>query len=148
MPIQPYLFFNGRCEEAIEFYRKALGAELEMLMRFSESPDPPPPEMVPPGHEHKVMHASLRIGSDVVMMSDGCPGEPTKFDGFALSVMADDAVQATQRFEALADGGEVRMPLGATFWSPCFGMAVDRFGVCWMIGVMPAQAVAPAAKTV
>lgn len=137
MPIQPYLFFNGRCEEALDFYQQALGARLEMLMRFSESPEPPPPGMVAPGQEHKVMHASMRIGDSMVMASDGCPGEPSHFEGFALSLSAADAGQARTLFDALLVGGEVRMPLGPTFWSPCFGMVSDRFGVCWMIDATP-----------
>jgi PhnB protein len=135
MPVEPYLFFEGRCEEAIEFYRKALGAEVEMLMRYKDSPDPPPPGCIPPGSENKVMHASLRIGDATVMASDGmCKGQPS-FQGFSLSLLVPDEATAKQRFDALADGGQVQMPLGKTFWSPCFGMVADRFGVGWMIGV-------------
>jgi PhnB protein len=143
MPIQPYLFFNGRCEEAIGFYQRALGAQVEMLMRFKDSPDPPPPGAVPPGHEDKVMHASLRIGDSVLMASDGCAEEAARFDGFALSLTPADAAQARGLFDALADGGEVRMALAPTFWSPCFGMLVDRFGVSWMVNVI-ADGEAPA----
>lgn len=134
MQIQPYLFFNGRCEEAIEFYRSALGARLEMLMRYRESPDPPPPGMLPPGWEDKVMHASLRVGEAVVMASDGCTAEPG-FSGFSLSIAPPDVAAAERAFAALAEGGKVTMPLGKTFWSPCFGMLTDRFGVNWMINV-------------
>lgn len=134
MQIQPYLFFNGRCEEAIEFYRGAVGARLEMLMRFKESPDPPPPGMVPPGWEDKVMHASLRVGEAIVMASDGCAAEPG-FSGFSLSITPPDVATAERTFAALAEGGEVTMPLGKTFWSPCFGMLTDRFGLGWMINV-------------
>jgi PhnB protein len=134
MQIQPYLFFNGRCEEAIEFYRRALGANLEMLMRFKESPDPPPPGTVPPGWEDKVMHASLRVGEAVLMASDGCAAEPS-FGGFSLSITPPDVATAERTFAALAEGGRVTMPLGRTFWSPCFGMLTDRFGVGWMINV-------------
>ncbi len=137
MPVQPYLFFDGRAEEAIEFYRKALGAEVEMLMRFKDSPEPPPPGMVPPGSENKVMHASFRIGNTVVMASDGgCSGK-TNFQGFALSVSAADQGEAQRMFSALSDGGRVEMPLGKTFFSPCFGMVADRFGVMWMVIVEP-----------
>jgi PhnB protein len=137
MPVQPYLFFDGRAEEAIEFYRKALGAKVEMLMRFKDSPEPPPPGMVPPGSENKVMHASFQIGDTVVMASDGgCSGK-TNFQGFALSVTAADQSQAERMFSALSDGGRVEMPLGKTFFSPCFGMAADRFGVMWMVIVEP-----------
>ena len=131
--IQPYLFFDGRCEEALEFYRKALGAKVEMLMRNKESPEPPPPGMLPPGSEGKVMHASLRIGDSVVMASDGhCRGKPS-FQGFSLSVTARDEAEAKRFFAALSEGGSVTMPLGKTFFSPAFGMATDRFGVGWMV---------------
>ncbi len=135
MPVQPYLFFNGRCEEAIEFYRRALGAKVEMLMRNKESPEPAPPGMLPPGSGDKVMHATLRIGDGVIMASDGtCSGKP-EFAGFSLSLAAKDAADADRLFGALADGGKVQMPLGKTFWSARFGMVTDRFGVGWMIGV-------------
>jgi PhnB protein len=134
MQVQAYLFFNGRCEEAIEFYKTALGAKVEMLMRFKESPDPPPPGMVPPGFENKVMHASLRIGDTTVMASDGCEGNPS-FQGFSLSIAVTDLAEANRLFTALAEGGQVQMPLGKTFWSPGFGMLTDRFGVGWMINV-------------
>jgi PhnB protein len=135
MEVQPYLFFEGRCEEAVEFYRKALGAEVTMLMRFMDSPEPPPPGMLPSGSENKVMHASLRIGDATVMASDGsCKGKPS-FQGFSLSIAPSDEARANAMFAALADGGQVQMPLAKTFWSPCFGMVTDRFGVGWMINV-------------
>jgi PhnB protein len=135
MQVQPYLFFNSRCEEAVEFYRSALGAKVEMLMRYKDSPDPPPPGMVPPGSENKVMHVSLRIGDTTVMASDGsCSGQPS-FEGFSLSISVADRPEAERRFNALADGGQVQMPLTKTFWSPCFGMVADRFGVGWMVSV-------------
>jgi len=135
MPVQPYLFFEGRCEEAIDFYRKALGAEPVLLMRYKDMPGPHRPGMVPPGSESKVMHASLRIGDSEIMASDGrCGGAPS-FQGFALSITPRDEAQARRMFEALLDGGQVRMPLEKTFFSPCFGMVADRFGVTWMIYV-------------
>ena len=135
MQVQPYLFFDGRCEEAIEFYKSALGAKVEMLLRFKESPDRPPPGMVPPGSEDKVMHTCLRIGDTAVMASDGrCQGKPS-FSGFSLSLTARDEGEADRLFAALADGGEVQMPLAKTFFSPRFGMVADRFGVSWMIVV-------------
>jgi PhnB protein len=133
MQIQPYLFFDGRCEEALEFYRKALGAKVEMLMRHKESPEPPPPGMLPPGSENKVMHAALRIGDTMVMASDGhCGGRPS-FQGFSLSVTARDEAEAKRFFNALSEGGQVQMPLGPAFFSPAFGMTADRFGVSWMV---------------
>jgi PhnB protein len=134
MPIQPYLFFNGRCEEAIDFYKKALGAEVTMLMRFKDSPEPPPPGAVPPGHETKVMHASFRIGDSEIMASDGCSdGTAPAFQGFSLSLPARDEAEADRFFAALSEGGKVEMPLGKTFFSPRFGMVADRFGVNWMV---------------
>jgi PhnB protein len=136
MLVQPYLFFDGRCEEAVEFYRRSLGAELQMLMRYSESPEPPPPGMVPPGSEHKVMHASFRIGESVVMASDDCSGQRRAFAGFSLSITVADAAEAKRCFDALADGGKVQMPLGRTFWAPCFGMLTDRYGVGWMLNAL------------
>jgi len=133
MLIQPYLFFDGRCEEAVEFYRKALGAKVEMLMRYKEAPDPPPPGMVAPGSENKVMHASLRIGDTVVMASDGSSRGKPSFQGFSLSISVPDAAACDPIFDALAEGGQITMPLGKTFWAPRFGMLTDRFGVGWMI---------------
>ena len=135
MQIQPYLFFNGRCEEAVEFYRKALGAEVEMMMRFKDSPDPMPPGMLAPGFENKVMHAALRIGGAVLMVSDGMAAGEPDFKGFSLSIDAPDAAGVDRLFAALAEGGRVQMPLGKTFWSPHFGMVTDRFGVGWMVSV-------------
>ena len=137
MHIEPYLFFNGRCEEAVEFYKKALGAEGVVLMRFKESPEPPPPGMIPTGSENKIMHASFRVGDTMVMASDGrCTGQ-TDFQGFCLSITAANEAEAEQKFAALSEGGQVQMPLAKTFWSPRFGMVADRFGVGWMVSVMP-----------
>ncbi|MEO8040580.1 MAG: VOC family protein [Betaproteobacteria bacterium] len=135
MLVQPYLFFEGRCEEAIDFYVRTLGAKVEMMMRFSESPEPVSPGMVPPGSENKIMHASFRIGDTVVMGSDGgCSGKQT-FGGFSLSLTVPNGAEAQSRFAALAEGGEIRMPLTKTFFSSHFGMLADRFGVGWMVMV-------------
>jgi PhnB protein len=133
MEIHPYLFFDGSCEDAIEFYKSALDAEVETLMRYSESPEPPPPGMVPPGFEDKIMHASLRIGGALFMASDDCSQNSPRFDGFSLSLSVPDAATAERMFGALAAAGQVVMPLSKTFWSPLFGMVKDRFGVGWMI---------------
>ena len=133
MQVQPYLFFEGRCEEAIEFYRKALGAEVEMMMRMKDSPEPPPPGMVAPGSDNKVMHASFRIRDTTVMASDGKVSGKPSFQGFSLSIDARDEREADRLFNALADGGQVQMPLGKTFFSPRFCMVADRFGVSWMV---------------
>jgi PhnB protein len=132
MQIQPYLFFEGRCDEAIEFYRGALGAEVLMLMRFKDNP-----EGASHGNGDKVMHASLRIGETTVLVSDGrCLGGPS-FQGFALSLTVPSESEAERLFTALGDGGQVQMPLTKTFFSPRFGMLSDRFGVFWMIYVTP-----------
>ena len=134
MQIQPYLFYDGRCDEAIEFYRRVLGAEVTMLMRFKESPDP---GSVPAGGEDKVMHANLRIGESTVLASDGHGLGRPSFQGFALSVTADDEAQVERIYVGLADGGQVQMPLAKTFFSSRFGMVADRFGVSWMVYVAP-----------
>jgi PhnB protein len=133
--IQPYLFFNGSCEEAIEFYRQAVGAEVQMMMRFKQSPQPPPPGQVPPGFENKIMHASVRIGQTTIMASDGCSTEKPKFEGFSLAISVSTEAEADGVFAALSKGGKVRMPLSKTFWSPRFGMLEDRFGIAWMVSV-------------
>ena len=135
MTIQPYLFLDGRCEEAIEFYRRVLGAEVEMMMRFKDCPEPTP--NATPGTADKVMHASLQIAGSTVLMSDGrCTGQPS-FQGFALSLTAKDPAEAGRLFGALGDGGQVQMALAKTFFSPSFGMVADRFGVSWMVYVAP-----------
>ena len=133
MQVQPYLFFDGRCEEAVEFYRNVLGAEVTMLMRFKDSPEPPQPGMVPPGAEDKVMHANFRLGDSTVMASDGrCQGQPS-FQGFSLTLSVTSEAEAERLFAALGDGGQVQMPLTKTFFSQRFGMIADRFGVSWMV---------------
>jgi PhnB protein len=136
--VQPYLFFDGRCEEALEFYKKALGAKVLMLFRFKESPVPAEtaPGQPPPDGE-KIMHARMVIGNSVVMVSDGrCAGRPA-FEGFSLSVAVASEADVDRYFNPLADGGKVVMPLEKTFFSPRFGMVVDKFGVTWMIIVEP-----------
>jgi PhnB protein len=133
MLVQPYLFFDGRCEEAIEFYRHAAGATVEMLMRNKEAPDPPPPGMLPPDSGEKVMHAQLRIGNSVVMASDGMCAGKSEFKGFSLSLTVADDAEAERRFKLLSDGGTVTLPMGKTFFASRFGMCADRFGVGWMV---------------
>ena len=137
MQVQPYLFLDGRCEEAAAFYRGALGAEVTMLMRFKDSPEPHAPGMIPPGAADKVMHMSFRIGDTTILASDGrCLGRPS-FQGFALSLTVPSEAEAERLFAALAEGGQVQMPLAKTFFSPRFGMVADRFGVAWMVYVAP-----------
>jgi PhnB protein len=130
MQVQPYLFFDGRAEEALEFYKKAIGAKVEMMMKYKDSPAK---EHTPPGGENKIMHACMKIGDTQVMASDGhCAGN-AKFEGFSLSLGAKDDAEADKFFNALADGGQVRMPLGPTFFAQRFGMVADKFGVGWMV---------------
>jgi PhnB protein len=139
MTIQPYLFFDGRTEEALAFYKTAVGAEVEMMMRFKDSPEQPKEGCAPPaGSENKVMHSSFKIGDTVVMASDGhCAGKPS-FQGFALSLTAKNETEAQRFFTGLSDGGQVQMPLGKTFFAKSFGMVADRFGVAWMV-IVPEQ---------
>jgi PhnB protein len=137
MLVQPYLFFGGRCEEALEFYKAAVGADVLALMRFREAPEQHPG--LAPGNENKVMHAAFRIGQTTLMASDGrCDGEP-RFDGFSLSITVRDEAEPDRVFNALAQGGKVEMPLSETFWTSKFGMLEDKFGVGWMISVESRQ---------
>jgi PhnB protein len=137
--VQPYLFFGGRCEEALEFYRDAVGADVTMKLRFDESPDPVPAGMLPPGFGSKVMHSELRIGATTILASDGCSTESSPA-GFSLALSVPTVADADRTFAKLADGGQVTMPLGKTFWSPRYGMLKDRFGIAWMVMVPPANA--------
>lgn len=137
MQVQPYLFFEGRCEEALEFYRTTLDAKVTMLMRFKESPEPMPADMCPPGSDDKVMHASFTIGETTLMASDGrATGSPV-FQGFSLSLSVPTDAEAQRLFSALSEDGKVQMPLAKTFYASSFGMVADRFGVGWMIIVAP-----------
>lgn len=132
--VTPYLFFAGRCEEALEFYRQAVGATIGMVMRFNESPEPPVPGVLQPGFESKIMHSSFTIGGTQLMASDGCD-DRTTFNGFSLSLTVPTEAEADRAFAALADGGQVQMALSKTFWSPRYGMLTDRFGISWMVFV-------------
>lgn len=133
MKIEPYLMFNGRCEEAISFYQTVLGAEVAFLMRFDEAPDK---ECCPPGAEKKVMHATIMVAGNALMMSDGCCDDKPAFQGISLSISVDDIEQGRTLFEQLSEGGLIEMPYAATFWSPGFGVVRDRFGVSWMVNVL------------
>jgi len=133
MTVQPYMFFNGRCEEAAEFYRQAIGAEVTMMLRYKDAPEGPPPGMLPPGSEDKVMHMALRVGGAMVLASDGECSGTSDFKGFSLALTAPDKAGAEAWFNALAEGGQVRMPLGPTFFAPAFGMVTDKFGLGWMV---------------
>jgi len=135
--VQPYLFFEGRCEEAIEFYKKTLDAEVVMMMRYKDCPVSQP-HGTPAGNENKIMHAQVRIGQTVIMMSDNCDGKKRSFEGFSLSLSKSTPAEVDKAFNGLADGGKIQMPLDKTFFSPRFGMVTDRFGVGWMV-IVPQQ---------
>lgn len=130
MYVQPYLIFNGRTQEALDFYQMAVGAKVESLMRFSEAPDQ---SQIKPESKNKVMHASFKIGDTVVLISDGRNQGNPKFDGFALTIQCKDAAEAGKYFTALSEGGQVEMPLDKTFFAKSFGMLKDKFGVHWMV---------------
>jgi PhnB protein len=131
--VEPYLSFEGRCEEALEFYKTAVGAKLEFMMRYKEAPDKPPEGMVAPGSENKIMHCSFLIGDSRIMATDGgCTGGG-KFEGISLALSSKTTAETEKSFNALAQGGQLQMPLGKTFFSPSFGMLVDKFGISWMI---------------
>jgi len=135
MKVQPHLSFQGRCEEAVEFYRKAVGAEVTFMARFKDIPGPHPPGTIPPGGEDKIMHTSFHIGDSVLMASDGsCTGKGS-FQGIQLAIQVNDAATADRVFNGLSEGGQVKMPLMQTFWSPRFGMLTDKFGIEWMVNV-------------
>ena len=134
MKVEPYLMLSGRTEEALAFYNQAIGAKTTMLMRFDESPDKNHPILLPPNCDKKILHGSIPVGDTTVMLSDGMSTEPVTFAGVTLSITANDEAHAKRMFDALSVGGKVFMPLGKTFWSPCFGMTSDTFGVSWMIG--------------
>ena len=148
MQVQSYLIFNGRCEEAIEFYKKTLGAKVEMLMRFSDNPEQPTEQSstgcAQVGDPNKIMHSSFRIGDTVVMASDGMMDGTTEFKGFSLTLNPTNEADARRLFAALSDGGQVQQPLIKTFFSPCFGVLSDKFGMCWMV-VLDEAAAAKAA---
>ena len=129
--VQPYLFFGGRCEEALNYYRTAIGAQVEMVMRYSDSPEAPP-GLLAPGFENKVMHACFQVGGSTIMASDGC-GPGASFTGFSLALSLATEAEVEKAFAALADGGAVKMPLAKTFFSPLYGQLVDRFGIEWMV---------------
>lgn len=133
MNVQPYVFFDGRCEEALDFYKGALGAEVGMVMKFKEHPEASKPGTIPPGSEEKVMHANFRVGDTQIMASDGhCQGKPS-FQGFSLTLNAADDAEADRLFKALGQGGQIQMPMTETFFASRFGMVADRFGISWMV---------------
>jgi PhnB protein len=134
MNIQPYLCFNGRCDEAIAHYKNVLGAQGDQILRFKQGPPDACDEgSIPPNWENKVMHTQVKIGESIVMMSDGNSAEPAKFDGISLTLQVADEAEANRIFSGLGEGGQTIMPLGETFFSPCFGMTTDKFGVTWMV---------------
>lgn len=142
MQVQPYLMFQGRCEEALNFYRDAIGAEIQALMRYSESPEPPPPECTP-ARPDMVMHANLRIGDTQIMASDDPSPGMRPFSGFNLTLTCADTAEAQRHFTALSAQGKATMPLGPTFFAQSFGMLEDRFGVAWIV-IVPQPDCGPA----
>jgi PhnB protein len=150
MQVQTYLIFNGRCEEAIEFYKKTLGAKVEMMMRFSEHPQPQQSASDASGcggmmtDPNKIMHSCIRIGDTAIMASDGMMDGPVEFKGFSLTLNAKDKAEAARLFAALSDGGQVHQPIIETFFSPAFGIVADKFGMGWMVVVEQAAAKAAA----
>jgi PhnB protein len=132
MQVQPYVHFNGRCEEALNFYREVLGGEIVSMMKFSDAPQK---EMIPPGGENQVMHASMRVGDTELFASDGITDPAHKMSGFSLSIAVASPEEGQRVFKAMAQGGEVTMPFEPTFWTSGFGMLVDKFGVAWMVNV-------------
>jgi PhnB protein len=135
--IQPYLFFRGRCEEAISYYKEKLGAEVIMMLRFKDNPEKPGPASVPSALDQKIMHASLRIAGATIMLSDGMKSGPVDFHCMALSLSVASEAEADRLFNALASDGTVEMPMAKTFFAPRFGSVADKFGVSWMIMVEP-----------
>lgn len=133
MEVQPYLVFDGRCEEALEFYKKAIGAKVDSLLRMMDSPEPAPPGTLPPGSENKVMHATFHVGATTIMASDGYAKGNPRFEGFSLSISVATEADADRLFNALVEGGQVKMALAKTFFSKKFGMLADKFGVGWMV---------------
>ena len=136
--ITPYLIFGGQCEEALKFYKQSIGAEIDFMMKFNESPEPMAPGALAPGFENKVMHASFRVYNNPIMASDG-DGRGDKLGGFSLAVATDSSDEVSKIFHALSPQGQVIMAPGATFWSPCYTMFVDRFRVCWMAMVRQSE---------
>jgi PhnB protein len=133
--IEPYIFFGGRCEEALEFYKNAIGAQVLFMMRFKESPTPHPEGMLPADYGEKIMHATVRIGASTIMASDGGCNETSGPQGFSLSLEVQTEEEVDRAFHALAEGGQVNMPPTQTFWSKRFGMLKDQFGLGWMVTV-------------
>lgn len=136
--VEPYLFFNGNCADALEFYQDALGIQIEMTMRFADSPEACPDGMLPPNWDDKIMHGSFLLGGDRVMVSDGM-GAHEGFAGFAISVVRDDADAVRATFDKLSAGGEVLMPVDKTFWADAYGMLKDKFGIMWMLSTAPKE---------
>jgi len=136
MEVFPYIGFEGRCEEALEFYKKAIGAEIISLMRFQQSPVPHPTDGCGAMENNKIMHAAFRVGKTMLMATDGRNSGKVQFQGIFLNLSVDSPAEAEKYFNALADGGTVQMPLAKTFFSPSFGMVHDRFGVVWMVVVL------------
>ena len=138
MKVQAYISFGGRCEEALEFYKKSVGAEVTSLMRWKESPDAA--MKPPPGFEEKIMNTAFRIGETQLMADDGMSSRQTEIKGMSLVIEVADDAEAKRVFTALGEGGTVTMPLMKTFWTSSFGVLNDKFGVPWMVNVQDSKA--------
>ena len=138
MKVQAYISFGGRCEEALEFYKKSIAAEVTSLMRWKDSPDVVMKS--PPGYEEKIMNAAFRIGETQLMADDGMGEKEVEFKGMTLAIEVTDDAEAKRVFTALGEGGKVTMPLMKTFWTSSFGMLTDKYGVPWMVNVAAAKA--------
>jgi PhnB protein len=130
MQLNPYLTFNGQCEEAFRFYEKVLGGKIEAMMPHEGSPME---QHVPPKWRSKIMHARLRLGDEVLMGSDAPPDRYQPMQGFSVTLGIQDPAEAERVFHALSERGTVQMPIEKTFWALRFGMLVDQFGTPWMI---------------
>lgn len=138
--LDSYLFFDGNCAEAMNFYQRVTGGKLTAMMKYSESPQPQDPAHCGPGDMNRIMHASLVIDGRNLMASDTPQGQFKPMQGFSLSLFYETPEEAKQKFDMLSDSGQVFMPFGPTFWAKGFGMCVDRFGTPWMVSggaVMP-----------
>ena len=130
MQVNPYLFYNGNCEEALKYYQKVLDARIEAMLPYEGGPAEMP---IPADYKKKIMHAQVTIDGEVLMASDAPPGHFQQPQGFSVSLQVEDPADAERRFKALAEGGTVNMPFGKTFFSKGFGMCVDKFGIPWMV---------------
>jgi PhnB protein len=130
MQLNPYLFFNGNCEEAFKLYAQVLGGKIEAMMTHEGTPAA---EQVPAEWLKKILHARMSLNGQLLMASDAPPARQERPQGYSVSLMVNTPAEAERIFHALAQNGQVRMPIQETFWAARFGMLVDRFGIPWMV---------------